>query len=73
MENKLEYAITEEETRIADRSVVLAVEAGASAVQVTLGPALILLSVATRQAENSFVLFFFKKKINSSCITFVED
>ena len=29
MENKLEYAITEEETRIADRSVALAVEAGA--------------------------------------------
>lgn len=39
MENKLEYAITEEETRIADRSVVLAVEAGASAVQVTLDKA----------------------------------
>ena len=29
MENKLEYAITEEETRIADRSVALAIEAGA--------------------------------------------
>ena len=39
MENKLEYAITEEETRIADRSVALAVEAGASAVQVTLDKA----------------------------------
>lgn len=39
MENKLEYAITEEETRIADRSVVLAVEAGASSVQVTLDKA----------------------------------
>lgn len=39
MENRLEYAITEEETRIADRSVVLAVEAGASAVQVTLDKA----------------------------------
>ena len=39
MENKLEYAITEEETRIADRSVSLAVEAGASAVQVTLDKA----------------------------------
>lgn len=39
MENKLEYAITEEETRIADRSVVLAVEAGASTVQVTLDKA----------------------------------
>lgn len=39
MENKQEYAITEEETRIADRSVVLAVEAGASAVQVTLDKA----------------------------------
>lgn len=39
MENKLEYAITEEETRIADRSVVLAIEAGASAVQVTLDKA----------------------------------
>ena len=39
MENKLEYTITEEETRIADRSVVLAVEAGASAVQVTLDKA----------------------------------
>ena len=39
MENKLEYAITEEETRIADRSVALAVEAGASAAQVTLDKA----------------------------------
>lgn len=39
MENKLEYAITEEETRIADHSVALAVEAGASAVQVTLDKA----------------------------------
>lgn len=39
MENKLEFAITEEETRIADRSVALAVEAGASAVQVTLDKA----------------------------------
>ena len=39
MENRLEYAITEEETRIADRSVVLAIEAGASAVQVTLDKA----------------------------------
>lgn len=39
MENKLEYAITEEETRIADRSVALAIEAGASAVQVTLDKA----------------------------------
>ena len=39
MENKLEYVITEEETRIADRSVALAVEAGASAVQVTLDKA----------------------------------
>lgn len=39
MENRLEYAITEEETRIADRSVALAVEAGASAVQVTLDKA----------------------------------
>ena len=39
MENKLEYAITEEETRIADRSVALAVEAGASAIQVTLDKA----------------------------------
>lgn len=39
MENRLEYAITEEETRIADRSVVLALEAGASAVQVTLDKA----------------------------------
>lgn len=39
MENRLEYAITEEETRIADRSVALAIEAGASAVQVTLDKA----------------------------------
>lgn len=39
MENKLEYTITEEETRIADRSVALAIEAGASAVQVTLDKA----------------------------------
>lgn len=39
MENKLEYAITEEETRIADRSVALAIEAGASAIQVTLDKA----------------------------------
>lgn len=39
MENKLEYAITEEETRSADRSVALAIEAGASAVQVTLDKA----------------------------------
>lgn len=39
MGNKLEYAITEEETRIADRSVALAVEAGASAVQVILDKA----------------------------------